>query len=55
MSVKFKESTQWYEFFYVAMAIVMVVYSQKVTTNVDQFQQIGTILCRKAVKTCTAR
>ena len=42
MSVKFNESTQCYDFFYVATAIVTVVYSQKVITDVDQFQQIGT-------------
>ena len=40
MSAKFKESTQWYELFYVATAIATVVYSEKVNTNVDQFQQI---------------
>ena len=40
MSVKFKEGTQWCKRFYVATAIATVVYSQKVTTNVDQFQQI---------------
>ena len=49
-----KYTLMWYEFFYVTMAIVMVVYSQKLTTNVNQFQQIETILCKKAVKTCTA-
>ena len=38
MSVKFKESTQWYILFYVATAIAKVIYSQKVTTNGDQFQ-----------------
>ena len=37
MSVKFKESTQWYNIFYVATAIATVVYSKKVTTNVYQF------------------
>ena len=37
-SVKFKESTQWYNIFYIAKAIATVVYSQKVTTNRDQFQ-----------------
>ena len=40
MSVKFKESRQWYDFFYVATAIATVVYSQKVTKNGDQFQEI---------------
>ena len=39
MSVKFKESTQWYTLLYVATAIATVVYSQIVTTNVDQFQE----------------
>ena len=38
MSVKFKESTQWYILFDVATAVATVVYSQKVTTNGDQFQ-----------------
>ena len=37
MSVKFKESTQWYNIFYVATAIATYVYSQKVTKNGDQF------------------
>ena len=31
-------------FFYLAMAIAMVVYSHNVITNVDQFQQIWMIL-----------
>ena len=35
-----KESTQWDISFYLAMAIATVVYSQNVTTNMDQFQQI---------------
>ena len=38
LSVKFRESIQSYNFFYVAMAIATVVYSQKVTKNGDQFQ-----------------
>ena len=32
-----KESTQWYNLFYVATAIATVVYGQKVSTNKDQF------------------
>jgi len=40
MNVKFKESTQWYKFLYVATDIATVVYSQKVAINIDQFQQI---------------
>ena len=44
MSVKFKQSTQ------VATAIATVVYSNKVTTNVDQFQQIWTILVERLLR-----
>ena len=39
MSVKFKESTQWYNLFYMAKAIATVVYSQKMTTNRDSFNK----------------
>ena len=35
MSVKFKESAQWYKYFYVATAIATAVYHQNVTKNVD--------------------
>ena len=38
LSVKFKESTRWYNLFYIVTAIATVVYSQKMTTNRDQFQ-----------------
>ena len=40
MSVKFKESTQWYKFFYVATAIATVVYSKNMTKNTDYFKHI---------------
>ena len=41
MSVKFKESTQWYSIFYIETAIATVVYSQKVTTNRDHAVSIN--------------
>ena len=37
MSVKFKESLQWYKFFYVATAIAKAVFHKNVTKNVDWF------------------
>jgi len=37
MSVKFKESTQWYIFFYVATVIATTVYYKNVTKNIDYF------------------
>jgi len=37
MSVKFKESTQWYKFFHVATAIATTVYYKNVTKNIDYF------------------
>ena len=46
MSVKCKESTQWY-FFYVATAIATFVYSQKVTKNGDHFHFHDTLEGRK--------
>ena len=33
MSMKFKESTQWYKFVYVATAIATAAHSQKMATN----------------------
>ena len=35
MSVKFKESTQWYKFFYGATALAMAVYHKNMTKNMD--------------------
>ena len=35
MSVKFKESTQWYKIFHVATPIATTVYYKNVTKNVD--------------------
>ena len=55
VSVKFKESTQWYKIFYVATAIATAVYSKNMTKNTDYFKHILTILCNKAVKRCTTR
>jgi len=37
MSVKFKESTQWYKFFHVATAIATTVYYKNVTKKIDYF------------------
>ena len=55
VSVKFKESTQWYKIFYVATAIATAVYSKNITKNTDYFKHILTILCNKAVKRCPTR
>jgi len=35
MSVKFKESTQWYKIFYVATPLATTVYYKIVTQNID--------------------
>ena len=35
MSVKFKERTQWYNFFHVATPIATTVYYKNVAKNVD--------------------
>ena len=40
VSVKFKESTQWYKIFYVATAIATAVYSKNMTKNTDYFKHI---------------
>ena len=40
MSVKLKETTQWYKIFYVAMAIAETVYSKNMTKNTDYFKHI---------------
>ena len=52
MSVRFKESTQWYKIFYVATAIATAVYSKDMTKNTDYFKHLLTILCNKSVKRC---
>ena len=55
VSIKFKESTQWYKIFYVATAIATAVYSKNMTKNTDYFKHILTILCNKAAKRCPTR
>ena len=50
MSVKFKESIQWFKIFYVARAIATAVYSKNMTKNTDYFKHILTILCNKGVR-----
>jgi len=37
MSVKFKESTEWYKFIHVATAIATTVYYKKVAKNIVKF------------------
>lgn len=41
MSVKFKESTQWYKFFNVETAIATAVYSKNMTKNIDKPPQVA--------------